>query len=107
MITPKEAWAATDPSHDDDARKASAQAIMAGVAANDAYYNSRGELEQIIAAAKGGQVVTHESLNPPAGSVPPAVEGTAEEEQAELSGGAATEDKLRAQIKALGGTPEA
>lgn len=61
-ITIEQAWDATDPSQDDDARKLAAQRIMAGVAANDAYIASRPELEQYVLRARGGQVVTHEQV---------------------------------------------
>lgn len=55
-ITAKEAWEATNPDMPEEERKASAERIMAGVAANDAYLNSRSEVEQAIALSKGGQV---------------------------------------------------
>jgi hypothetical protein len=55
-ITPKEALDATNPNLSEDERLASAQQIMAGVAANDGYLNSRSEIEQAITLAEGGQV---------------------------------------------------
>lgn len=55
-VTPQEAWEATNPAQSEDERKAAAQRIMAGVAANDAYLNSRSGIEQVVALAKGGQV---------------------------------------------------
>lgn len=62
-ITAEQAWEATDPSKTDEEREASAAAMMAGVAANDAYLASRSELEQIVALSKGQQVASHEQIN--------------------------------------------
>lgn len=94
-ITAQQAWDATDPSQSDDQRKEAAQRIMAGVAANDAFINSRTELEQYVLHARGGQVVSHDDLNKledgqtadslPTGSAAPTVEGG---ETAQLSPGA-------------------
>ena len=56
--------ALTDKSLDTEARIQAAENIMAGVAANDAYLASRGELERIIAQAQGGQIPpSHAELN--------------------------------------------
>lgn len=56
MITAKEALEATNPALDEADRIKRAENIMAAVAANDAYINSRTDLEAAILTAKGQQV---------------------------------------------------
>jgi hypothetical protein len=83
-ITAQEAWDATDPGATDEARREAAARIMAGVAANDAYWDSRGELEALKARADGHGVVSPppQEDTPTGGgtSIAPTVEGTAMEE---------------------------
>lgn len=84
-ITAQQAWDATDPNLTDTEREQGAQAIIAGVAANDAYWASRPELERLKELAKGEQVP------PPHGSQEPVptvsgtstdhvIDGTSEDE---------------------------
>jgi len=133
-ITAQQAWDATDPSQTDEERQKSAEAMMAGVAANDAYLSSRPELEQLIAKAQGGQVVAHADINSdtageiPTESGPQTVEGSvvpgSESESGSIlppqagatsvggtdagvqGSGDSAEDKLRAQLLRFGITPD-
>lgn len=118
----QEAFNATNPADTEEARDASARAIIAGTAANEAYWNSRGELEALKAAAQGhGDIPPHpdseasglgSGTDPAAGSI----EGTVTEEPttalAPGQSGTAdanvsdTEAKLRAQLQSHGLTPE-
>lgn len=127
-----DAYNATDPSLTDEQRADSARAIQNGVAANEVYWNSRSELEALKAQATGHGVVQRGEDETPTGvgggTDAPAVEGTATEEPTtELGTGASVTPpaaasaepapspdnpneaiaKLRAQIVASGGTPEA
>ena len=92
-------------------RTAAAQNLLAGVAANEAYWNSRSPLEELAARATG-----HASIGTPpdhpanagqlGGGEAPAIETTA----TDTGAGGSEEDtaaKLRDQIRSLGGTPEA
>jgi hypothetical protein len=64
VITAQQAYDATDPNMTDTERVAMAERILASDAALTAYYDSRSQLEQIIAQAQGaGQVPTHADLN--------------------------------------------
>lgn len=121
-ITYEEAFAATNPdpkayglpedASTDDVEKRrndAATNIMAGVAANDAYWDSRSRLEALEAQAQG-----HGSAPPPpTEDKPPAgtIDATAEEERTQLppSPDNPTEAvaKLRAQLEAAGIHPEA
>ena len=136
-ITFDEAYAATDPSLSEDQRKASAEAIQNGVAANEVYWNHRDRLEALEAQATGHSIVSRGSDETPtevgsgtaSGEV---IDATAEEEPATAlgTGASATADggaspasgtppvpspdnpndaiaKLRAQVQSLGGSPEA
>lgn len=98
-------------------RESAAQGLVASVAAQEAYWSSRPELEQLRAQAEGHiGVVPHPdspAAGAPAGEVasataPATVEGSAEEEPTgELPEGDTSEaDRLREQVRALGGTPE-
>lgn len=119
-ITDEAAYECTDPSLSEEERKRGAAAIVAGVAASDAYWNSRSPIEQVIAVAQGhGQVPTFSDLNDEKAEQP--VDPAAAPEQLPSAtpiadaavvdptgpGDGSAEDKLREQIKALGGTPEA
>jgi hypothetical protein len=65
MITTEEALKAIDPSLSDEERAELAGRLVASSAALDAYYDSRPQLEQIIAKASGaGQVKSFQELNP-------------------------------------------
>lgn len=114
-ISEQAAYDATDPNLSEDDRLRSAQVIMASVAANDAYWDSRGPLEQVIARAQGhgqvpgsgdnaGQLTQSDAptaIDTTATPTPPAVTETSGDSDTSV------EDKLRAQIESLGGTPEA
>lgn len=126
-ITAQQAWDATDASQTDDQRETAAASIIQGVAANDAYLNSRSELEQLKYLAQGPQVVPHATLNDPTevggGTATDSIEGTSTEEVAkELGSGTsagsdpghpgaenpeATIASLRKQIEDAGLKPEA
>lgn len=136
-VTPEEAWAATDPTQTTEERQRAAENMIAGVAANDAYYASRSELEQLIARANGGQVVAHADLNSeeasggdlsasdtkalPTESAPPIADATvvpdespeptpdtpADAESGSSGGAESDTDKLRAQLLKYGITPDA
>lgn len=71
MLTDQEALAAIDPSLPSEERVELAGRLKGSSAALDAYYDSRPQLEQIIAQAQGhGKVSTFQELNPdPAGKV--------------------------------------
>lgn len=112
-ITYEEAFAATNPdkaaypgltadSSDDDLQKRRDQAarnLMAGVAANDAYWNSRSELEALKAKAAGhGTVVNGDH---PDGIDTAAVSGS---DSATIEGTATEEDTAR--IEAATGRTE-
>lgn len=57
-ITYDQAYEATNPSQTEAQREQAALALIAGTAANEAYWDSRGELEALKAKAAGhGQVV--------------------------------------------------
>lgn len=84
-ITAQEAWDATDPGATEEARQEAAARIMAGVAANDAYWDSRTDLEALMAKAQGhGAVVAPAQEDTPTGvgtsTDTPSIEGTATEE---------------------------
>lgn len=64
MLTDQEALAAIDPDLPDDERAELAGRLKASSAALDAYYDSRPQLEQIIAEASGAKKVT--AFQPPA-----------------------------------------
>lgn len=78
----------TDESKDGNGlteRDRSALAIVQGVAANDAYWNSRSRIEQLEAQAAGHGVVQLPQEDPPPAAVaapdaPPAVDSTAVDE---------------------------
>lgn len=55
-ISLKDAEAAVNPSLTGEAKQRAVDAIITGVAANDAYLNSRSEIEQAVSLARGGQV---------------------------------------------------
>jgi hypothetical protein len=83
MLTDQEALAAIDPSLPDEERAELASRVKASSAALDAYYDSRPQLEQIIAEASGHKAVpTFASLNKP-GVAAGSVDGTAVDEGAE------------------------
>lgn len=100
-------------------RAAAAQGLVASVSAQEAYWSSRPELEQLRAQAEGHiGVVPHpdspaaQGDTPAAGAVtssasPETVEGSATEEPEALGAGDAELDKLRQQVRDLGGEPEA
>jgi hypothetical protein len=121
-ITTQQAWDATDPSQSPEQREAAAKGVLQSVAANDAYWASRSELERLKALALGEQVVAHADINPgnpTAGEVPTAdADGTVVEGSEQNSIGAASDgestdtdnmaaDKLRKQLTDAGMTPEA
>lgn len=119
-ITYNDAYAATNPDNSEDQRKESALAIVAGTAANDAYWNSRSELEALRAQAEGhGEVVRDASSNPPTVAAGPTdaggtIEGTAVEEPPTAIGGQPAEPndsdtvaKLRKQLQDAGINPDA
>lgn len=127
-ISYQDAYDATNPDKTDEQRKQSALAIVAGTAANEAYWNSRSELEALKAQADGhGVVVRNEGENPTTvgggqTATGGTIEGTATEEPSTgtgtQSGSApaalpspdnptAAVAKLRAQLEAAGMTPEA
>jgi hypothetical protein len=123
-ITAEQAWDATDPSQPEEARKLSAANMMAGVAANDAYIASRGELEQLVLQSRGGQIVSHAAINTPEVEEGPTAsvlqtadaEGWATEDSSGNTGSLTSgendtdnEDlaKLRKQLEDAGLTPEA
>lgn len=129
-ITEQQAWDATDPRQTAEQRELAAKQILAGVAAQDAYWESRPELERLKALSMGGpQVLSHAEINPSGGEDLPtgggdqtAIEGTSEDLSsqpsigpADASGNTPTDpsdsdaaaDKLRAQLTAAGITPEA
>ena len=123
MITYQEAYNATNPADSEEARDASARAILSGTAANDAYWNSRGELEALKAQAQGhGAVPPHPDASSSTSGLASGtdenevIEGTATEEPATALGSAPeetadattsdTEAKLRAQLQDHGITPE-
>lgn len=120
-ITAQQAWDATDPSQSDEQREEAAKNILLGVAANDAYLDSRGELERLKALSQGGQVVSHASINEtdPTPAVDPTtdaqtVDSTVVEENHLTAGpgGPATDetttvDTLRKQLTDAGLTPKA
>lgn len=56
MTTAEQAFAATNPAMSQEEREEAADNILAGVAANEAYLQSRSEMEQLAARIKGGQV---------------------------------------------------
>lgn len=56
-ISYDDAYKATNPADSDDARKAAANAIVLGQAANDVYWDHRPELEALKAQAEGHGVV--------------------------------------------------
>lgn len=122
-ITDQQAWDATDPSQSPEQRETAAKSVLASVAANDAYWESRPELERLKALAAGGQVVAHADLNPDGptvgevrtadadGTVVPGSERTS---IGAAAGGANTDtdsdvaaDKLRKQLTDAGLKPEA
>lgn len=115
-ITHEQALAVVNPNLSDEDKESAARAIEASVAANDAYWDSRGPLEQVMARAQGhGQVTappeseqsavsagddkpvidTTGTVNAP----PPLPPSSAESESDDVA-------KLRAQIESMGGTPE-
>lgn len=128
-ITYNDAYEQTNPDATDEQRKQAALAIVAGTAANDAYWNSRSELEALRAQAEGHGVVERESVqsgtvesDPPTGSVDPTesggvIEGTSTDASTETpasSGALSAPDnpteavaKLRAQLQREGINPEA
>lgn len=123
------AYAATNPDDSPEKRDASAQAILAGQAANAVYWASRGELEQLKAYAAGHGVVTRGDAEEPStavggGTEAPAIEATATDVTDEPASPAAASStpaapsptpdnpveavaKLRAQLANAGITPEA
>lgn len=101
-ITAQEAWDATDPGASDEARQEAAARIMAGVAANDAYWDSRGDLEALKARAEGHGVI---SPPPQEGDTPTNV-GTSTDKPAVVEG-TATEEPATALAAGDGGTPAA
>lgn len=56
-LTYDEALQATNPADSDEKREKSALALVAGAAANEAYWNSRTELEALKAKAEGHGVI--------------------------------------------------
>lgn len=129
----EDAFNATNPSQTDEQRDQSARSIMAGVAANDAYWNSRSDLEALKARAEGHGIVVRgpdegEESPTVSGTETGTVEGTATDEPATALGSGESAPggggfaptvppspdnpteavaKLRAQVAELGGTPEA
>lgn len=93
------------------AREKAANNILLGSRANQAYWDSRQELEALKAQADGHGVVT--LGEDPSGSTAPgeAIEGTSEdipENQGELAApGSSETEKLRAQLREAGITPAA
>ena len=124
MLTYDEAYAATNPDHSDEQRQQSALALIAGTAANEAYWNSRGELEALKAQAEGHGIVVAPGDTPPTDSVSQtesggAIEGTSVDEstepaQSDTGKSLPSPDnpveavaKLRAQLQSAGLEPEA
>jgi hypothetical protein len=58
MLTKEQAIAATNPQDPDTVREESALKLMMGSLANDVYWASRGELEQLWAKVNGHGIVT-------------------------------------------------
>ena len=86
-ITFKEAYDQTNPSNTEEQRNQAAINIMAGVAANDSYWNSRSELEALKAQAAGHGAVAIDlsgeagpTVGAGTGATP--IEGSATEEAA-------------------------
>ena len=106
-ISYADAYEQTNPNETDEQRDANAKAIVAGVAANDVYWNHADPLDALKAAHDGHGVVTRGSddADPNAG----AIEGTAVDEGAlpETTNKDATIAALRKQLADAGQTPEA
>lgn len=84
-------------------REQSASNIVAGVAANDTYWDSRPRLEALEARAQGHGVV----VPPPTEDTPTAIEGNVTENTSgELPASNSDAEKLRAQLVSAGITPE-
>lgn len=119
-ITHEQALAVVNPNLSDEDKESAARAIEASVAANDAYWDSRGPLEQVMARAQGhGQVTAPppdgEQSSVSTGDDKPVIDTTATDNtpptlppSSGASGGESDDDvaKLRAQIESMGGTPE-
>lgn len=119
--TYEEAFNATNPDAPEDQRDEAARRILAGAAANEAYWNSRTELEALRARAEGHGVIVRGS-NTQEGSPTvvgadtlPAIESTAVEEPnaAPTATPAPSPDneteavaRLRKQLQDAGITPE-
>lgn len=85
-ITPQEAYDHTNPGDPPEQRQANAEAICAGVAANDAYIQSRDPIEQLALLAKGGQSVPVKAPDtPPADVQSTAVEVPAKESTTQIA----------------------
>lgn len=100
MITAQEAFEATNPALSQEQREKAALNILSGVAANDAYINSRTELEQVVIRAQGGQAPPpHDQVAADAANAS-AIQGTAQEEVAAIAAKAGGEVVHEAEVVA-------
>lgn len=84
-ISYDDAYAQTNPDAPEEQRDQAAKSIVAGTAASEAYWASRGTLEALQARADGHGVVVRNTGEE--GSTAPAIEGTAVEEDNALASG--------------------
>lgn len=115
-ISYDDAYAQTNPNASDEQRDQAAKNIIAGTAASEAYWSSRGTLEALQAQADGHGVVVRntqgESSAVTTSDSAPVIEGSAVEETAPAidpatETDAQKSDKLREQLRAAGITPQA